>query len=140
MIVIGIVLFLLKIMVPQYTKYFARLRQTEVSINLSALHAAQVAYHVEHGHYTTNLAALKWQPNGYHADRAQSSSFYTYGFSEPSQEAAITFFSGTSQTPQSLLGKTFASANAFTAAAVAQHDDGIERWVISQDGVVTKES
>jgi len=140
MIVIGIVLFLIKIMAPQYTKYYDRLRQTEVSINLSALHAAEMAYHIEHGQYTTDLTELKWKPNGYHEDPKKSSSFYTYGFIAPSQPGAITFYPGTSQAPQALLTNTFAEGNTFSAAAVAQHaEDTVEKWVVTHDGTITQD-
>lgn len=140
LVVVAIILFLAKIMVPRYSQYYARARQTEVAINLTALYTAQQTYFVEHGRFTSDCAALNWQPKGYTPSDKSRQNFYTYGFHVPSGQEGRHFFTGSSRTPISALTGTHAHGDRFIAKAAAIINDSVEVWSITERGELHKDS
>jgi prepilin-type N-terminal cleavage/methylation domain-containing protein len=56
MVVVGIIGILAAIAVPQFSKFQARARQSEVKANLAALFSAEKAFFSEWSHYTVDVA------------------------------------------------------------------------------------
>ena len=56
MVVVGIIGILAAIAVPQFSKFQARARQSEVKSNLAALFSAEKAFFSEWNHYTVDVA------------------------------------------------------------------------------------
>ena len=120
MIVVAIIAFLAAIALPQYSRYLAKARQTEVMVNLASLHTALQAYYAEHGHYTTALAgdnSAGWKPDGYHGGGEQENFYYTYGFNFPGAQEGVHYFTGKLKTPKEELGNTHAEDEQFLVKA-----------------------
>jgi len=118
LIVIGIISILAAISIPNYFKYMAKAKQTEVLANLTSLYTAEQLYFAENSEYSTNLngqEGLNWQPGGYQEGK-EKNFYYTYGFIGDGQEN-VNFFIGKSKTPKENLNQTFANKNGFIAAA-----------------------
>jgi type II secretory pathway pseudopilin PulG len=131
-IVIGIILFLAKQLIPRYTNISYKARQTEVALNLSALYALQQEYLIEHGHYATGTA-LTWKPRGY--NRANPDHSYTYGVQGGSE--GTTLFTGSSKTAASLLPRTHLTPQNFCVGAAVVAGSTIDRWSIDETGALT---
>ena len=130
LIVIGIILFLIKMVLPRLGGYMGKARQTEVSMHLANLYSAEQAYRVEHGTYTSNLEALGWKPKQH---------VYTYGFSNAAHKGG-TFYVGSGKTPGSMIKKSVVDSDHFVARAVLKKDDGLDSWSIDETGTITHET
>ncbi|HVO30165.1 MAG TPA: hypothetical protein VMV18_05500 [bacterium] len=73
-VVVPIVGILAAVAVPNFQKYKCKSMQSEAKMNLKGLQIAEESFHADHGYYTSDLAALKWQPDG--------SPRYLYGFAD----------------------------------------------------------
>ena len=138
LMVVAIILFLAKIIAPRYAHYYAKARQAEVAINLSALYTAQQAYHAQYGRYTNNLAELNWQPKGYTAHPKTRQNFYTYG-SNTGREG-IHFFSGSSGAPVTALSSAGCTNDTMLIKAAALSNGTLDIWHIDQNGELIKET
>lgn len=132
MIVMAIIAFLALIVVPSYFKVAARAKRTEARVNLASLHAAQKAYWVEHGTYTTALSgadSLNWQLEG--------SPQYTYGFAGTQGVNYVKGKLGANIDRLAQLAK--ADKNSFVAVAIGDIDgDGTDDvLVINEKGELT---
>ncbi len=138
MIVVAIVGFLASIALPKYTAFFDRARQAEVALNLAGLHAAQQAYFLRTGKYSSVLAgndSVGWQPAGYNGGGDNARFSYTYGFKVPGAREGVHYFTGKLGVPVSSLGKCHANKDGFVARAGmkvsrTKRDD---IWSIDQD-------
>lgn len=120
MIVVAIIAFLATISIPQYFRYQAKAKQTEVSMNLASLHTAEQAYFAEHGEYTTVLwgeGGLGWKPEGYRGGGKGENFHYTYGFNFPGAQEGVHYFTGKLGTPASALGQSSADKTSFVVKA-----------------------
>jgi type IV pilus assembly protein PilA len=129
MVVIGIMIFLSMLVVPNFMKMLAKAKRTEAYVTLRSLYLAEKAYFMEHGSYTNTFGSggLSWKPEG--------NLNYTYGF--PGSEGS-NFFTGVLKTSSSHLGTASVSSTGFTIAAAGDIDaDGLaDVLTINQDGVV----
>ncbi len=120
MIVVAIIAFLATISVPQYFRYQAKAKQTEVSMNLASLHTAAQAYFAEHGEYSNILwgdGGLGWKPEGYKGGGKDEIFYYTYGFNFPGAQEGVHYFTGKLGTPATALGESHADKTSFTIKA-----------------------
>ena len=139
LIVIALIIFLAKLMLPRYHTLYAKARQTEVSLNLSTLYAAQQAFQLQQGRFATTFAELDWQPKGYTGNPATTHHAYTYGcIGEQGQEGAL-YFTGSTQTPPSLLSGGFMRPQQFLIKAALASNETIEIWNIDHRGDITQE-
>lgn len=136
LIVVAIIIFLAKVIVPRYAHYYAKARQAEVAVNLTALYTAQQSYYIEHGRYTSNFKELGWQPKGYTSDPQTTQNYYTYGSS--SGQEGVHYFTGAANTSAHLLGDTIARGNKMLFKAVVQNGAIIETWQIDETGTLQK--
>jgi len=131
LIVIGIMLFLIKIALPRFSGYMNKARQTEVALNLANLYAAEQSYRVEHGAFTNNLVLTGWHPKQHS---------YTYGFGGTKHVNGTHFFIGSGKTPGSFLKTCPAQADHFIARAALKTKDGVDVWSIDESGQITHDS
>lgn len=119
--------------------------QEEPAPNLRALHEAQLAFRAKHGHFTTDLVALGFEPrNG-----GSPSVFYGYGFTQPStgpladgEDPSRSLSLDRKVTvSRSDFPATTATADRFTAAAVSVHipEAGVDIWTIDETGRLVHE-
>ncbi|MEI7580282.1 MAG: type II secretion system protein [bacterium] len=134
LIVIAIIIFLGKMMMPRYQALYTKTRQTEVTLNLSTLYAAQQAYQLQHGHFATNFKELEWQPKGYTANPNTTQNTYTYGAASNTPQEGISYFTGSTNTPASLLAGSSLTPQQFTIYAVLKNDTTLERWQLNHAG------
>ena len=83
MIVVAIIAFLAMIAIPNFLRYVAKAKRSEVYLNLGAIYTAQKAYWAEHGRYSDVLhgeGGIGWKPEGYRGGGKQEKFYYTYGF------------------------------------------------------------
>lgn len=137
MIVVAIVALLVTIAVPQYFKYLAKAKQTEVMVNLASLHTAQQAYFAQNGRYTNVLwgeGGIGWRPEGYKPGAKEQKCFYTYGFNFSGAQEGVHYFTGKLQAAATNLGQTSASKDGFVAGAAAdvQGKGVIDVWSVDQ--------
>jgi len=137
LIVIAVILFLAKLVAPRYSGFFAKAQQTEVYFNLSSLYAAQQAYYMSNGRFSTNLRSIDWQPRGYTGNPDTTQNAYTYG---ASGQEGIHFFTGSSRAPASLLGDEQSTPDKFVFRAVITRGDTTERWRLNHLGDITRET
>lgn len=137
LLVIAIVIFLVKILVPRYSQYYTKARQAEVAINLSAAYTAQQTYQVEHGRYALNLQELGWQPRGYTSDKNTTQNYYTYSAGHGAEGAQV--FTGSSGTPASALGQCEMHSDRFSIKAAAKKGDTVDVWSIDESGELRRE-
>ena len=114
---------------------------TEAPPNLRALHQAELAFREAHGHFTTDLVALGFEPK----PGEVRSIFYVYGFGTP-YAGPIAAGEDPSRSAQAKLKATgsawdlpeesTATENRFLAAAVASELPGVGRdiWTIDERG------
>jgi len=138
MIVVAIILFLVKLGIPAYQGYYAKARQTEAALNLSALYTAEQTYQLEHGTFTDNLQAAGWSPKGYSSTAPQN--YYTYGFNTPNAQEGKQIFTGNTKAQTSTLGCCSATAEHFIARASAQTNTGLDVWKIDETGTILHET
>lgn len=81
MIVVAIIGILASIAIPNYAKYQAKARQSEVKIQLSALYTAEQGYVVESSTYTMCLRQIGFAPTA-------ANNYYSTGFPESSTGTA----------------------------------------------------
>ena len=126
MIVVAIVAFLAAISIPNYFRYLSKAQQTEVALNLAALHAAQQTHWAEHGEYSANLSSTHWKP--------AKNCNYTYGFNVPGAVEGQHFFVGKSGIAKENLQKTKADKSGFIAGAAADltGKGKIDIWTIDE--------
>ncbi len=120
MIVVAIIAFLATISIPQYFRYQAKAKQTEVAMNLASLHTAEQAYFAEHGEYTNILwgdGGLGWKPEGYKGGGKGENFNYTYGFNTPGAQEGVNYFTGKLGTAAAELGTSNADKNSFIIKA-----------------------
>lgn len=136
LIVVAIIIFLAKILVPRYAQYYAQARQTEVAINLTSLYAAQQRHHLLHGRYTPNLGTLEWQPKGYTSNQETTQNYYTYGGNGGSEGAQ--HFTGSSHTSPHHLPETIATGDKLRVSAGLHLNGKTELWQIDENGSLEK--
>lgn len=79
--VVAVVIFLFAaIAAPKFMVFSCKARQSEAKTNLSGLFTSERAFFGEYGHYTTDLLAIDWYPEG--------SPTYVYGFAVPSEASS----------------------------------------------------
>lgn len=137
MIVVAIVGLLVTIAVPQYFKYLAKAKQTEVMVNLASLHTAQQAYFASNGRYTNVLwgeDSLGWRPEGYTPGSKEQKFYYTYGFNFSGAQEGVHYFTGKLQAAASHLGSTSATREGFVigAAGDVQGKGTVDVWSVDQ--------
>lgn len=132
MIVIAIVGILAAFSIPSYNRYLAKAKQTEVSLNLASLHAAQQLYFLEHNTYTNDLSVLAWEPSGH----KNNMSHYSYGFQGKKNN---NYFVGTSQIEANAFPATHAHKDSFIACAIAdlQGKGKLDIWTIDESKKIT---
>lgn len=64
MVVVGIIGLLAAVAVPQFSKFQAKARQSEVKTNLSALFTTEKGFHAEYASYSTNLDVIGFGSEG----------------------------------------------------------------------------
>ena len=138
MVVVVIVGLLAAIAIPQYFKYVAKARQTEVFVNLSSLHTAQQAHFAQHGKYTNILwgeNGLGWRPEGYQGGGKGEKFYYTYGFSFSGAQEGVHYFTGKLGAAPEQLGETFADQDKFLAKAAGNiaKKDKIDVWLVDEN-------
>jgi len=136
-VVIAIVALLATISIPNYFKYLAKAKQTEVAINLASLHAAEQLYFAEHGEYSPVLQGengIDWQPGGYKNDKDKNF-YYTYGFHASGAQEGTNYFQGKLNSPSRHLIKTHAGKNGFLAAAACdlRGKAKLDIWTIDEN-------
>ncbi|MDQ5891008.1 MAG: type pilus assembly protein PilA [Candidatus Dependentiae bacterium] len=141
LIVIAIIIFLAKLIIPRYSAFYAKARQTEVMLNLSNLYAAQQAYYIQHGRFTTNLKTVEWQPKGYTGNPETTQHAYTYGSIgiDHNGQEGVTFYTGSSQTPATLLTGSQLTAENFVFKAALRTESTTEVWRIDHTGEIKRE-
>jgi len=139
LIVIAIILFLAKLILPRYSTFYHKARQTEVALNLSNLYAAQQAYYIQHGRFTANLKAIDWTPRGYTGNPSTTGNTYTYGSNGAGGEEGFTYCTGSAQTSPDLLTGSCATAESFTFKAALKTSDRTEIWAIDHTGDIKQE-
>jgi prepilin-type N-terminal cleavage/methylation domain-containing protein len=80
MIVVAIIGILATIAVPQYTKFQAKARQSEVKISLAAFQSIESSFATEHGSYTACIGNIGGGRDG-------TKFYYTIGFDSTSANA-----------------------------------------------------
>jgi len=138
LIVIAVIFFLAKLIAPRYSSFYAKAQQTEVMLNLSTLYAAEQAYNLQHGRFTSNLAQLDWKPRGYTSSKETTQNKYTYASGSDRQEG-VTLFSGTHEAPEGLSTGCVASGQAFLFKAGYTSEGRTELWTLDQTGEVQQE-
>jgi prepilin-type N-terminal cleavage/methylation domain-containing protein len=136
MVVIAIVALLSMLAIPNFSRFLAKAKRTEAYMNLSALCAAEKAYHAEHGMYTDVIYGehgLGWKPEGYRGGGANEKFYYTYGFSSGAE--GKNFFTGNLEAPSSALNGSSLTKDGFVIAAAADVDgDGLfDLLTVDQD-------
>ena len=115
MIVVAIIAFLAMVAIPNFLRYAAKAKRSEVYLNLGAIYTAQKAYWAENNSYSPNLTgpdSIGWKSEG--------QTNYTYGF--PGSEG-INYVTGKLKgQPSQLSGIAHADKNTFTAAAIGDID------------------
>lgn len=139
LIVIAIILFLAKLIVPRYSAFYHKARQTEVTLNLSNLYAAEQAYHIQHGRFTANLKTVEWYPKGYTGNPETTGNLYTYGSIGTEGEEGITYCTGSSGTPAELLAGSTVTAESFVLKAALKTQERTEVWAIDHTGDIKRE-
>jgi len=136
MIVVAIVAFLAAISAPQYFKYLAKARQTEVVVNLASLHTAQQAYFAQYGRYTQVLLGengLGWKPEGYKGGGQHENFYYTYGFNFPGAQEGVHYFTGKLNTSKEELGETTVTEDGFLVKAAGMLARGkTDVWMVNE--------
>lgn len=140
LIVIAIIIFLAKLILPRYTTLFAKARQTEVVLNLSNLFAAEQAYYIQNGRFTANFKELDWQPKGYTGNQATTHNSYTYGVTNPTGAEGVSIFTGSSQTPSTALAGSQVTNDSFIIKAALKTNDTAEIWSLDHTGDIKKET
>jgi type IV pilus assembly protein PilA len=64
MIVVAIIGILAAIAVPNFLKFVAKTRRSEVKTNLEAIYKAELAYFGERDRYSDSLVVIRWEPVG----------------------------------------------------------------------------
>lgn len=113
MIVVAIIAILAMIAVPNFLRYVAKAKRSEVYLNLGSIYSAQKAYWAENGTYSDNLNTIGWKPEG--------EINYTYGF--PGAEG-VNFFTG----------KLKADGNQLSAYSKADKDSFVTTAIGDVDG------
>jgi prepilin-type N-terminal cleavage/methylation domain-containing protein len=138
MVCLAIVALLSAIALPNYFDYLSKAKQAEVALNLTSLHAAQLAHWAHKGSYSNKLAgqgSIQWKPAGQRPD-GSTSCYYTYGFFETKSQEGINYFLGQLKTRPQDLG-TSAGKGHFTAAAIAELGDGkLDIWTIDENRTI----
>lgn len=142
MIVVAIVAFLSTVAIPQCFKFQARARQAEAAVYLASLHTAQLAYHAQHGEYSSNLGGnggIGWKPEGYRGGGAQEKFYYTYGFGGSDAQEGNNFFTGKMEANKEALIGTSVGKDGFIARAVADllGKNKLDIWQIDQDRTIS---
>ena len=144
MIVVAIVAFLATIAVPQYFKYLAKAKQTEVLVNLASLHTAQQAYFAQNGRYTNVLwgnDGIGWRPEGYKPGRPSSEqkNYYSYGFYSSEAKEGIHYFVGKLNVSLDKLIGSFAEEGRFMAKAAGDiaGKGNIDVWSVDHERSIT---
>ncbi|MBT4856400.1 prepilin-type N-terminal cleavage/methylation domain-containing protein [bacterium] len=132
MIVIAIISFLAMIGIPNYMRFVAKSKRTEVYLNLGALYVAEKAHWAEHGTYSDKLTGtdgIGWTPEG--------DFLYTYGFAGTPD---LNCHQGKLAGPISALnGITHANREGFVVGAVADIDgDGVLDIITMNDKHIIK--
>jgi len=140
LIVIAVIIFLMRLIMPKYQLFYRKAQQTEVSFNLSTLYAAQQAYYLEHGRYTTNLKALGWQPRGYTGNPETTQNAYTYGSAHAidGNGEGVSFFTGSARASTALLQGSIVSGETYILKAATMRDGVPEVWSLSHTGDITQ--
>jgi type IV pilus assembly protein PilA len=115
MIVLAIVAILSAIALPGLMRFVAKAKRTEAYVVLRSLYAAEKAYWIEHGTYSTallNADGVGWKPEG--------TLQYTYGFDQGGEGKG--YVVGKLKAPGSALAGTKATGNEFVIAAAADID------------------
>lgn len=144
MIVVSIVAFLAAISIPQYSRYIAKARQSEVFINLASLHTAQQTYFAQHGKYSTVLwgdGGIGWHPDGYKGGGKQEKFYYTYGFYFSGAQEGVHYFTGKLEAPAEKLNASFANQEKFIAKAAADiiGKSKTDVWYVDEARNITNE-
>ena len=131
MIVLAIVAILSAIALPGFMCFLSKAKRTEAYVTLRSLYAAEKAYWIEHGVYSSVLMGadgIGWKPDG--------QLNYTYGFSHGSE--GKNYVVGKFKTPASALQLTKAATNEFIIAAAGDIDGDGEPDVltIDQNGII----
>jgi prepilin-type N-terminal cleavage/methylation domain-containing protein len=137
MVAVAIIALLAAISIPNYFKYIAKAKQTEVMTNLVALHTAQLLHFAESGKYSSKLSgeeSIDWQPGGYKKD-GENNFYYTYGFNVPGSQEGVSYFIGKQKTPKDKLGSTLANETSFIASAACdlRGKGKIDVWTIDEN-------
>lgn len=112
MIVVAIIAILAMIAIPNFLRYAAKAKRSEVYLNLGAIYTAQKAYWAENNSYSPNLNLIGWKPEG--------QTNYTYGF--PGSEGVNYITGKLKGQPSQLSGIAHADKDTFTAAAIGDID------------------
>lgn len=137
LIVIAIIIFLAKMMMPRYQQLYAKTRQTEISLNLSALYAAQQAFQLQHGRFAKDFKELEWQPRGYTGVPATTTHTYSYGCG--GGQEGVLCFTGSSMTSTAHLTGGHLSPQQFIVKAALTNNDKTEVWRIDSGGEIVQE-
>jgi type II secretory pathway pseudopilin PulG len=137
LIVIAIIIFLGKMMMPRYQALYTKTRQTEVALNLTSLYAAQQAFQLQHGRFANTFKELEWHPKGYNSNVSITQNAYTYGYLSATPGEGISYYTGSSQTPHTLLGSGTMNAQHFTIYAIITNGSTIERWQLNESGDIS---
>lgn len=131
MIVIAIMVFLTMISMPTFISFLAKAKRTEAYVNLHAIYAAEKAYWIEHGTYSSNLQGLNgigWKPEGYQGGGEKEVFNYTYGF--PGIEGT-NYVTGKLATPSVHVSIGYADKNGFVAVAAGDIDNDGEPDILT---------
>jgi type II secretory pathway pseudopilin PulG len=137
LIVIAIIIFLGKMMMPRYHTLYTKTRQTEVTLNLSSLYAAQQAYQLQQGRFATTFKELEWQPKGYSPQTTTTHNAYTYGVASQTPQEGLSHYTGSAQTPPTLLSGGVMTPHQFNIYAVFKDSTTTERWQLNTDGDIS---
>jgi len=132
MIVIAIIGILSAIAIPNFNRFQARSKQSEVKTNLKALYVAAKSYFAEHDSFDAGLNSLGFTP--------ESGFRYSYSYAS-SATGATTYYTGASQVAGQISncpGSTV-STSSFTAVACANidTDNTADIWQIDDSSLLS---
>lgn len=133
MVTVSIMALLAVIAMPNFMRFLAKAKRAEAYVNLHSIYAAQKAYWIEHGTYSTVLlgqGGIGWKPEGYTGGGEKENFYYTYGF--PGAEGQ-NYFTGKLAESASHLGSAQAGKDSFLAVAAGDIDGDGEPDILTID-------
>jgi len=78
MIVVAIIAILAAIAIPNFMRFVAKTKRSEVKYNLEAIFKTEISWFGEYNYFSTKFSEIRWRPDG-------TIYYYTFNVGDPSE-------------------------------------------------------